>query len=101
MLDLLLAAIVAVHPTSANSALALCRPALARKAGGEIATIAIGKSSISGSSTRIGGRMTAFVGMGAPAPGSASAHHLIRADYNYQCWVRAGRVRKTIVTAFQ
>jgi hypothetical protein len=93
MIDLIVAAAIATHPASTRTALALCRPALARKAGGQIATIAIARSSIRSGMRRIAGRVTVFAGMGPPPPGSASAHHLIRADYNYVCSVRGGRVR--------
>jgi len=98
MLDLFIAMAVAAHPASTRSALALCRPALARKAEGEIATIDVATRKVRGRSTTITGRVTVFVGMARPAPGTASAHHLIRADYEYACVVRGGKVRKTTLS---
>jgi hypothetical protein len=98
MIAILAAAMLAPQPASAKAALALCRPALARKAGGDIATIGVDRSIVRGNSTTITGRMTVFIGMGPPAPGSASAHHLIRAEYSYGCVVRGGKVRRTTLS---
>lgn len=95
MLSLILAA--AMTPPS-TTALARCRPVLARKAGGDIDLIALASVRRSGQSTTIRGTLTAFIGMGAPAPGMASAHHLIRASYIYSCTIRSGRVRKAAVS---
>jgi len=92
---LLLAAAGPAH--SSNAALKVCRPALARKADGQIDRIMIETKSRWRSTTIIRGRLTVFVGMGAPAPGTASAHHLIRAEHRYGCWVRNGKVRKTTI----
>lgn len=92
---LLLAAASPAHYSKAT--LGVCRPALARKAGGEIDRITIEKSTRWRSTKILHGRLTVFVGMGPPAAGSASAHHLIRAEYHYGCWVRNGRVRKTTI----
>src|SRR5689334_8550573 len=78
MLPLFLAAVV-ISPASSGAALDLCKPALARKAGGEIATIKITSSRAKRKGLAMSGRLTAFLGMGPPMPGSASAHHLIRA----------------------
>ena len=94
----LVAAMLAPHPASVNPAQAACRPALARKAGGEIASISVDRSIARGTSTTVTGRITVFVGMGAPAPGSASAHHLIRADYAYRCVVRGGKAIRTTLS---
>jgi hypothetical protein len=38
--------------------------------------------------------MRALIGMGEPPPGSASTHHLIRADYDFICWVNDSRIKK-------
>jgi hypothetical protein len=35
--------------------------------------------------------------MGAPASGSASAHHLIRTQFDFSCRVYKGRVREAAV----
>jgi hypothetical protein len=94
----LAAAMLAPQPPSANSALALCRPALARKANGEIAAMSVERPVVRGNTTAVTGRITVFVGMGAPAAGSASAHHLIRAEYGYRCFIRSGKVRKTTLS---
>lgn len=98
MILLVLAATSASLGPPAESAVKLCRPVLARKAGGEIATIAIGSARASKRDVTIEGPLTAFLGMGPPAPGSASAHHLIRADFTYRCTVRRHIVRSATVT---
>jgi hypothetical protein len=94
---LFLAALAAPHPTDLHAALRLCRPALARKAGGQIATMNATSSLASPRGLTVEGRLTAFLGMGPPPPGSASAHHLIRADFNYRCTVRRHAVRSATV----
>ena len=96
MLPLFLAAAV-ISPASSAAALDLCKPALARKAGGEIATIKITSSRAKRKGLAISGRLTAFLGMGPPMPGSARAHHLIRADFTFRCLVDRGRVKGTAV----
>jgi|KBSMisStandDraft_5_1062788.scaffolds.fasta_scaffold680304_2 hypothetical protein len=98
MIVLLSAAMMASPATTADAALAMCRPAIERRAGGRISTIAVDKSKIGTSATTIGGPLTIFVGIGPPIAGSASAHHLIRADYRYQCMVRGKRVREVILS---
>jgi hypothetical protein len=94
MIAVFAATMFAAQTTSANSASALCRRSLARKAGGEIATFSIDRSTVAGNSTTIFGRITVFIGMEQPAAGAASAHHLIRTGYSYRCQVRGGKVRK-------
>jgi hypothetical protein len=94
MIELMLA--LMAHPALPETkaqALHLCRPRLERSAGGEIQTIDVRSERSTRSGLIISGRLTAFLGMGAPPPGSASTHHLIRADFTYVCEVRAGRVR--------
>ena len=94
MIELFIAYGLAAHAISDDAAVALCKPSLARKAGGEIATIAVTSSRLSGSEKVIEGRLTAFVGMGRPAPGYASSHHLIRAEFTYRCSIIGGRVHE-------
>jgi hypothetical protein len=96
MFGLIIAAASLAQP-SGSAALDLCRPVLARKAGGEIATIEVASYRKERRGSRIGGRLTAFVGMGPPAPGSASAHHLIRTQFDFSCRVYKGRVREAAV----
>jgi len=90
-----------VVPETKAHALQLCRPKLEQSAGGEIQTIDVLSERGTRSGIIISGRLTAFLGMGPPAPGSASTHHLIRADFNYICEVRAGRVRYASARPFQ
>ena len=92
MLSLILAM---TTPPGADTALALCRPALARKAEGEIATISIASSEVHRSERVIRGELTAYLGRQIAGPGTAVPHHLIRATFDYGCWVKSGRVRKT------
>jgi hypothetical protein len=94
MIVLILAQAVAAQAAQANGALELCRPVLARKAGGEIATIEVESVRAASRGRTIEGRLSAFLGMGPPPPGSASTHHLIRAEFTYRCRVRGGRVRE-------
>lgn len=99
MLPLLLA-ITAVQPADGASvaqALRLCRPKLESRVSGEISAIDVDASLATKGWTVIRGPMRALIGMGEPGPGHASTHHLIRADYDFICWVNDSRVRKTIV----
>jgi len=82
-------------------ALQLCRPRLEQSAGGQIQTIDVLSERSTRSGLIISGRLTAFLDMGPPQPGAASTHHLIRADFNYVCEVRAGHVRYASVKPFQ
>lgn len=91
MIAILLLSVAAATPE--NATLAVCRPELARRAGGDIQSINIAQTRKVGRTTELRGQMTVFVGMGRPAPGSASTHHLIRATYHYSCRVRSGKVR--------
>lgn len=95
MIDLLIGAAAAAHSPEVQQALTQCRPALARKAGGEINAIDADAARVTGDWVVIRGPMTVFIGEGPAAPGTATTHHLIRAQYDYACWVRDGRVRKT------
>lgn len=96
MIALLFAAVAMPHATH-QSALSHCRPILARKAGGEIATISVGSRRTTARGETITGSLTAFLGMAPPPPGSASTHHLIRADFTFRCTVRRGVVRSASV----
>lgn len=87
-------ALAAAHPgRDTDDPLSLCRPLLSREAGGEIATIEIASTRRVGRRTTIKGRLTAFLGMGPPQAGSASAHHLIRSDFTFSCRLDRGKVR--------
>jgi hypothetical protein len=97
MLALLIAA-AAANPPQVSAAADLCRPILARKAGGEIATIDVTSFTVRGKDVAIAGLITAFVGMGPPAPGHASAHHLVRSQFSYKCKVVRAKVRSASVT---
>lgn len=96
MILFLLASIAAPQPQP-DPAVAICKPALARKAGGDIATIEVSSTRTTRRGRVIEGRLTAFEGMEAPAPGHAAAHHLIRSDFSYRCRVSHGRVREAAV----
>jgi len=92
--SLLVAAALIQSPADAR-ALQLCKAGLARKAGGEINRITIDSATASGRTRVIRGQVSVFVGMPPAPPGSARAHHLIRADYHYNCQVRRGRIVRT------
>ena len=96
-----LGALAASSSFDTSNAVRLCRPALAVKAGGEIQTITATSMRKSGRSSIVTGRLTAFIGMGSPQPGSASAHHLIRADFDFRCRINGRNVGKTTVTPHQ
>jgi hypothetical protein len=98
MIALLLASMIAAHSPGTSSALRICKPAIARKAEGEIADISVNRSTLNRRTRTLRGNVTVFVGMGTPPPGSASAHHLIRAQYAFSCSTRAGRVRKVTLS---
>jgi len=100
MLAMVLAAAF-VPPAAGNEAVAaalrLCRPKLEQRVAGEISSIDVDASVADKSWTIIRGPMRALIGMGEPEPGHASTHHLIRADYDFICWVNDNRVRRIIV----
>lgn len=97
MISFFIASAIMGQPHGDDPAVRLCKPVLARKAGGNIATIEV-SSAVSGRSGRtIKGQLTALVGMGPPAAGSASAHHLIRSDFTFRCRVDGRRVREATV----
>jgi hypothetical protein len=41
--------------------------------------------------------MRALIGMGDAPARSARTHHLIRADYDFTCWIKHNRVKKIVV----
>jgi hypothetical protein len=98
MILLLASAIAASARLDSDTALQLCRPVLARKAGGDIQTISVTSARRSRNGDIIEGQLTAFIGMGAPPPGSASAHHLIRSDFHFRCRTERRRVREASVS---
>ena len=98
MIALLLASTASAHVPGTSAAMQLCRPAIARKAEGEIQVISVSRSYASRRTRLVRGQVTVFVGMTAATPGSASTHHLIRATYDYSCSVRSGRVRTVILS---
>jgi hypothetical protein len=99
MLALLIAA--AANPPEVTAAADLCRPILARKAGGEIATIDVTSFTVRRKDVAIAGLVTALVGMRPPAPGYASAHHLVRSQFSYKCKVARAKVRSASVAPLQ
>lgn len=97
MLILLIASAMIANAPAEDPDARLCSRALERKAGGEIATITVSSSRSGRSGRTIEGQLTAFVGMGAPAPGYAGTHHLIRSDFTFRCRIKRGRVREAAV----
>jgi hypothetical protein len=100
MILLMLVTAVPASPDG-DMALRLCRPALARQAGGEIQTISPTLTRTTSHGSIVEGELTATVGMGPPPAGSASAHHLIRTDFHFRCRTAHGRVREATVTPRQ
>lgn len=100
-MPLLLTPPIVMQSAPADSVVELCKPALARKAGGEIASIDVGATSRRRATTTITGRLTAFQRMGPAPPGTARTHHVIRFDYTFECTVKAGRVRNAAVNLFR
>ena len=98
MILLILSGLLASTGAYSDDALQLCRPTLARKAGGEIQTIGATSVRKIRGGYAIAGNMTVFIGMGTPQPGSASAHHLIRADFDFSCRTTGRKVRKATVS---
>ena len=92
MFALFLASAIA-QPASSDEAVALCKPFLARKAGGEIAAMTLDRSHTIRGRRTIEGRLTAYPRMGLAPAGSARTHHLGRIEFNYRCEVGKGRVR--------
>ncbi len=97
MIALFLVSAVVGQPVSSDPAVTLCKPLLARKAGGEIATIDVGSTRVRHGVRTVEGQLTAFIGMGAAPAGSASTHHLIRVQFTYRCSVSGRHVREARV----
>lgn len=97
MLAVILAAAAASSGQGESVALRLCRPRLEQRVSGEISAIDVNAWLRVKGWTIIRGPMRALIGMGEPEPGHASTHHLIRADYDFVCWVKDSRVRKITV----
>ena len=64
MTVLLLASIIAAHSPGATSALRICKPAIARKAEGDVADISVVRSTLRAGTRTLRGNVTIFVGMG-------------------------------------
>ena len=100
MLALMLAAAIAAQPTndeSVDPALQACRTKLAKQVSGDISAITADASSETRGWTVIRGSMRALIGMGDAPAGSARTHHLIRADYDFTCWLKHNQVKKISV----
>ena len=98
---LLFAMVTAVRSTGADAALQLCKPALAIKANGEIATIDIDSYRVSGATRTLSGELTAFLRAAPAPPGHARPNHVIRAVYLYSCQIAHGRVRSASIQSLQ
>lgn len=94
----LFAAALAMQPASSDPAVELCKPVLARKAGGEIATIAVSSSFAAGRRRTIEGQLSVFAKMGPAPAGFARTHHLGRIELAYRCEISGGRVRRARVS---
>lgn len=94
MLPILIALGLAAATGNPDPALAPCKAALERKAGGQIDSIDVQSVHVRRNGRTISGRLTSFAGMSPPPLGSASAHHLIRAEFSFTCRVAGGRVRE-------
>jgi len=100
VLALILANAIAAQPTTdatVDPALQICRPKLAKQVSGDISAITANASSQTRGWTVVTGSMRALIGMGDAPAGSARTHHLIRADYNFTCWLKHNQVRKISV----
>jgi hypothetical protein len=100
MLYLALALSLAAQPAddkSVHAAIQLCRPKLEEKLLTNINSIEPQASIAERGWTVVRGGLTALIGMGEPAPGHVSAHHLILAKYDFVCWVHDSRVEKVTV----
>jgi hypothetical protein len=101
MIGLFFAPPMIMQPAPVDPAVELCKPVLARKAGGEIATIDVNSSRSERGGRTIEGRLTAFSRMGPAPAGSARTHHVIRVEFTYRCQVRGDRVRQARVQLFK
>jgi len=101
MLALFFASMFIPQPVGSEKAIALCKPSLSRKAGGEIATMDVSSSHVARGRFVIEGRLTAFRRMGPAPAGSARTHHLGRFEFTYRCAIARGRVREARVSVFR
>lgn len=85
------------HADVVDYGLKLCQPELERVVSGNIVGIAATSTSGVGKRFLIKGTMRVLTGMGDPGPENASAHHLIRSDLQFTCWLRGLKVRKVTV----
>jgi hypothetical protein len=94
MIALLFTPPIIVQAAQTDPAVELCKPVLARKAGGEIATIDVNSVHSGPRGRTIEGQLTAFSRMGPAPAGTARTNHLIRFDFSYRCTIRGGRVHE-------
>ena len=100
MLSLAIALSLAAQPAddkSVEAAIELCRPKLEKHILTDINSLAPQSSLAVNGWTVVRGSMIALIGMGEPAPGQVSTHHLIRAEYEFICWVHDSQVSKIVV----
>jgi hypothetical protein len=88
-------------PETKEHALQLCRPSLEQSVGAEIQSIDVGSVRAARSGLVIAGRFAALLRMGPAPAGSARTHHLGRANFNYICEVRGGRVLRASAKPLQ
>src|SRR4051794_18727568 len=93
----LFAVSLALQPVAADPVVELCKPTLARKVDGEIATIDVSSRRMIGHRQIIEGRLSAFAHMGPAPAGFARTHHVGRIEFTYRCEVSKNRVRKARV----
>jgi len=98
MILMLLAGASLSPPSSPPKLLEQCTAALARKAGGQVDKMTVASTTQYRSKRIIRGQLTVFIGMTPAASGSASTHHLIRADYGFECSARNGRLSHAKLT---
>lgn len=98
---MVVAALGTSNPLNSDEAVNLCRSQLARKVGGDIQDVTATSLRKSGHVSTLKGEVTAFIGMGPPQSGSASAHHLIRAEFEFRCKISGGRIRRVTVSPRQ
>jgi hypothetical protein len=104
MLSLALALSLAAQPAdgkSVDAAMELCRPKLEKQILTKVNSIEVQASLSDRGWTVVRGSLIALIGMGEPAPGQVSTHHLIRAQYDFLCWVYGAKVQKLVVNRRQ
>jgi hypothetical protein len=99
LLGILAAAAATAAPSaSVAAARSLCTPVIASRGGGQVDGMEVTASAASRGWIVIRGETILFIGAAASRPGAASPHHLIRAAYEFTCWVRGGRAIKVELT---